>query len=66
MQTPNPQTDTLDALIIGAGFTGGSVLAITSLVALLSMILSAMIADRVLDGDKAAATNRQAFAAAAE
>jgi len=35
-------------------------------VALLSMILSAMIADRVLDGDKAAATNRQAFAAAAE
>ena len=51
---------------IGAGFTGGSVLAITSLVALLSMILSAMIADRVLDGDKAAATNRQAFAAAAE
>mgnify|MGYP000088422213 CR=1 FL=1 len=51
---------------IGAGFTGGSVLAITSLAALLSMVLSAMIADRVLDGAKAVAIDRQAVAAPAE
>ena len=51
---------------IGAGFTGGSVLAITSLAALLSMILSAMVADRVLDGDKASQTATRPSAMPAE
>ncbi|MAS06224.1 MAG: hypothetical protein CL534_16300 [Ahrensia sp.] len=51
---------------IGAGFTGGSVLAITSLAALLSMILSAMVADRVLDGEKAPQTSTRPVAMPAE
>lgn len=34
---------------IGAGFTGGAVLAVSSLVALASMILSAIVTDRLLD-----------------
>lgn len=35
---------------IGAGFTGGAVLAISSLTALASMIVSAIITDRLVDG----------------
>src|SRR5690606_5796206 len=35
---------------IGAGFTGGSVLAVSSLVGLLAMISGAAIADLVVDG----------------
>ena len=40
---------------IGAGFTGGSVLALSSLTGLLAMVASAAIADRVIDGRPAAA-----------
>lgn len=51
---------------IGAGFTGGAVLAISSLVALASMILSAIVADRVVDGRKTQNAEQAPFAVAAE
>src|SRR5690606_715271 len=39
---------------IGAGLTGGSVLAISSLTGLAAMMLGAALADRVIDGVRAA------------
>jgi uncharacterized membrane protein YedE/YeeE len=51
---------------IGAGFTGGAVLAISSLVALASMVLSAIVADRVLDGRSATRTAQSALGVPAE
>lgn len=39
---------------IGAGFTGGSVLAVTPLVAIVSMVVAAAVADRVIDGGREA------------
>ena len=54
---------------IGAGFTGGSVLAVTSLLGLASMVASAAVADRLIDGRRpAVSTDRAhgAFPAAAE
>ena len=51
---------------IGAGFTGGSVLAVTSLLGLASMIVSAVIADRVIDGRKLAPSSIGASPVAAE
>jgi uncharacterized membrane protein YedE/YeeE len=40
---------------IGAGFTGGAVLAISSIAALVSMIVSAIVADRIVDQRRARA-----------
>ncbi len=54
---------------IGAGFTGGSVLAVTSLLGLASMVASAAVAARLIDGRRpAVSTDRAhgAFPAAAE
>lgn len=45
---------------IGAGFTGGSVLAVSSLLGLAAMISGAAIADRFVDRSKAAAVERSA------
>lgn len=43
---------------IGAGFTGGSVLALSSLAGLLAMVTSAAIADRLIDGRKVSESSR--------
>jgi len=51
---------------IGAGFTGGAVLAISSLIALASMLLSAIVADRVVDGRKVPAVDPAPVAVPAE
>ncbi|QKV17589.1 YeeE/YedE family protein [Oricola thermophila] len=50
---------------IGAGFTGGAVMAISSLFALASMILSAMITDRLVDRNRRSRPQRSATAMAA-
>ena len=51
---------------VGAGFTGGAVLAFTSVVALVSMILSAAITDRLVDGRRDTQAVGSGFAAPAE
>jgi uncharacterized membrane protein YedE/YeeE len=51
---------------IGAGFTGGSVLAITSLLALASMMTGAALADRLIDGRVATPATLPAKAVPAE
>ncbi|WP_421858811.1 YeeE/YedE family protein [Oricola sp.] len=51
---------------IGAGFTGGAVLAFSSLTALLFMILSAAVTDRLVDRRGGLATVSGGFAAPAE
>jgi uncharacterized membrane protein YedE/YeeE len=51
---------------IGAGFTGGSVLAITSLLALASMVTGAALADRLIDGRVATPATLPAKAVPAE
>lgn len=53
---------------IGAGFTGGSVLALSSLTGLLAMVAGAAVADRVIDGKSASTATKPvgAYSAPAE
>jgi uncharacterized membrane protein YedE/YeeE len=51
---------------IGAGFTGGAVLALTSLTALSAMVLSAMVTDRLVDHRRLSAFDRDPIAVPAE
>lgn len=51
---------------VGAGFTGGAVLAVSALIALASMVLSAMLADKVIDGNRHPAASPVPIAVPAE
>jgi uncharacterized membrane protein YedE/YeeE len=51
---------------IGAGFTGGSVLAVSSLLALISMMAGTALTDRLVDGRRAGAVSLPAGAMPAE
>ncbi|MFU0505529.1 YeeE/YedE family protein [Pseudaminobacter sp. NGMCC 1.201702] len=51
---------------VGAGLTGGSVLAVSSLTGLAAMMIGAGVADRVIDGRAQSAASQQAHPVAAE
>jgi uncharacterized membrane protein YedE/YeeE len=51
---------------IGAGFTGGSVLAVSSLLALIAMMAGTALTDRLVDGRRTAAASLPAGAMPAE
>ena len=51
---------------IGAGFTGGSVLAVSSLLALISMMAGTALTDRLVDGRRTGAVSLPAGAMPAE